>query len=112
MRSPPRPRAGASISYTIFERKVAQGAAPPSSKKRAASCSTEPGYSQATNKTRSAFEKRERARIRQGLNKSLVTATPDTGFTEGSEDEARSKCGVQCNAIHIHSMEKLSRYCM
>ena len=41
----------------IFERKVAQGAAPPSSKKRAASCSTEPGYSQARNKTRPAFEK-------------------------------------------------------
>ena len=59
---------------TIFERKVAQVAAPPSSKKRAASCSTEPGYSQVTKKTRPAFEKRERARVRQGLNKSFVTA--------------------------------------
>ena len=57
---------------TGFERKVAQRAAPPSSKKRAASCSTELGYSQATNKTRPAFEKRERARVRQCLNKSLV----------------------------------------
>ena len=60
---------------TSFERKVAQGAAPPSSKKRAASCSIEPGYSEATNKTRPAFEKRERARVRQCLKKSLVTAT-------------------------------------
>ena len=60
---------------TIFKRKVAQGATPPSSKKKAASCSTEPGYSQATNKTRPAFEKREKARVRQGLNKSLMTAT-------------------------------------
>ena len=40
---------------TLFKRKVAQGAAPPSSKKRATSCSTEPGYSQATNKIRPAF---------------------------------------------------------
>ena len=47
---------------TIFERKIAQGAAPPSSKMRAASCSTEPGYSQAMKKTRPAFEKQERAR--------------------------------------------------
>ena len=43
---------------TIFERKVA-----PSSKKRAASCSTELGYSQATNTTRPAFEKQEKTRV-------------------------------------------------
>ena len=60
---------------TIFKRKVAQGAAPPSSKKRVVSCSTEPGYSQAMKKTRPAFEKQERARVRQGINKPLVTAT-------------------------------------
>ena len=42
---------------TIFERKVGQGTAPSSSKKRAASCNTELRYSQAMNRTRPAFEK-------------------------------------------------------
>ena len=46
---------------TVFERNVKQNkVAPPQSKTRAASCSTEPGCSQAPKKARAAFEKRER----------------------------------------------------
>ena len=47
---------------TVFPRTAEQKAAPPPLKKRAASCSTEPGSSQALKK---ALEKRERARVRK-----------------------------------------------
>ena len=50
---------------TVFPRTAEQNAAPPPSKKRAASCSTEPGLSQALKKARSSFEKRERPRVRK-----------------------------------------------
>ena len=50
---------------TVFPRTAEQKAAPPPSKRLAASCNTEPGSSQALKKARSAFEKRERTRLRK-----------------------------------------------
>ena len=50
---------------TVFLRTAEQKAATPPSKKR---CSTEPGSSQALKKARSAFEKRERARVRKKVS--------------------------------------------